>query len=225
MLSSEEMSEDAGPRLGGASSTATDLTELLAASRNGDRAASDAIFARVYQDLHRLAHRQLAAGGGGKRQGETLNTTALVHEAYLRLIPGRGLPVESRAHFFNLAARVMRNVVVDFVRRKSADKRGGEAVRVTLTGSAELAAQEDSRLSADLLALNAALERLEAESPRLARLVELHFFAGLTFEEIAELLEMGERTVKRHWRSARAFLLATLTGRLDEAGQGTAPAG
>jgi RNA polymerase sigma factor (TIGR02999 family) len=207
--------------------SATELTELLAASRNGDRAASDAVFARVYRDLHRLAHRQLASGGGGpgRHSGETLNTTALVHEAYLRLVPGRGLPVESRAHFFNLAARVMRNVVVDFVRRKSADKRGGEVVRVTLTGSAELAAQEDSRLSADLLALHAALERLEGESPRLARLVELHFFAGLTFEEIAELLGMGERTVKRHWRSARAFLLATLTGRLDEAGEGDAPAG
>jgi RNA polymerase sigma factor (TIGR02999 family) len=199
-----------------------DLTELLAASRGGDRAASDAIFARVYDDLHRIAHRQLAAGG---RRGETLNTTALVHEAYLRLIPGPGIPVESRAHFFNLAARVMRNVVVDFVRRKSADKRGGEAVRVTLTGSAELAAKEDSRLSADLLALNAALERLEAESPRLARLVELHFFAGLTFEEIAELLGMGERTVKRHWRSARAFLLATLTGRLGEDAGAAASAG
>lgn len=219
------MSEEPGPLPGEASAAATELTELLAASRNGDRAASDAVFARVYQDLHRLAHRQLAAGGVGGRWGETLNTTALVHEAYLRLVPGRGLPVESRAHFFNLAARVMRNVVVDFVRRRSADKRGGEAVRVTLTGSAERMAQEDLRLSADLLALNAALERLEEESPRLAQLVELHFFAGLTFEEIAELLGMGERTAKRHWRSARAFLLATLTGRLDEAGEGAVPAG
>ncbi|HEX7183664.1 MAG TPA: ECF-type sigma factor [Thermoanaerobaculia bacterium] len=185
-----------------------EITRLLAAVRDGDRAASDALFASVYRELHRLAHAQLAARG---RPGETLDTTALVHEAYLRLAQPAGLSAEDRAHFFNLAARVMRHVVVDYARQRDAAKRSGEVVRIEVGGPREPAAEADARLTEDLLALDASLERLEAESPRLARLVELRFFAGLSFAEIGEVQGLTERTAKRDWRKARAFLLAELS--------------
>jgi len=185
-----------------------EITRLLSAARGGDRSASDVLFASVYRELHRLAHAQLAARG---RPGDTLDTTALVHEAYLRLAQPKGLSAEDRAHFFNLAARVMRHVVVDYARRRDAAKRSGEVVRIE-GDRGEPAVQADTRLTADLLALDAALEHLEAESPRLARLVELHFFAGLSFAEIGEVCGHNERTAKRDWRKARAFLLVELAG-------------
>lgn len=186
-----------------------EITRLLSAARGGDRAASDALFASVYQELHRLAHVQLAARG---RPGDTLDTTALVHEAYLRLAQPAGLSAEDRAHFFNLAARVMRHVVVDYARRRDAAKRSGEHIRLEVGGPGEPAAESDARLTEDILALDRSLERLEAESPRLARLVELRFFAGLSFTEIGEVQGLTERTAKRDWRKARAFLLAELSG-------------
>jgi RNA polymerase sigma factor (TIGR02999 family) len=186
-----------------------EITRLLSAARGGDRAASDSLFAGVYRELHRLAHAQLAVRG---RPGDTLDTTALVHEAYLRLVQPAGLSAEDRAHFFNLAARVMRNVVVDYARRRDAAKRSGDVVRIEVGGPGEPAAETDARLTEDLLALDASLERLEAESPRLARLVELRFFAGLSFAEIGEIQGQAERTAKRDWRKARAFLLADLGG-------------
>lgn len=185
------------------------ITRLLSAAREGDRAASDSLFASVYQELHRLAHAQLTARG---RPGDTLDTTVLVHEAYLRLAQPAGLSAEDRAHFFNLAARVMRHVVVDYARKRDAAKRSGEEVHIEVGGPGELVAEGDSRLTEDLLALDTSLERLEAESPRLARLVELRFFAGLSFVEIGEVLGFNERTAKRDWRKARAFLLAELGG-------------
>jgi RNA polymerase sigma factor (TIGR02999 family) len=183
-----------------------EITRLLSAVRGGDRAAYDALFAGVYRELHRLAHAQLAARG---RPGDTLDTTALVHEAYLRLAQPGNLSAEDRAHFFNLAARVMRHVVVDYARRRDAAKRSGEVVRIEIGGPGE-PAEADARLTEDLLALDVSLERLEAESPRLARLVELRFFAGLSFAEIGEVQGLTERTAKRDWRKARAFLLADL---------------
>ena len=186
-----------------------EITRLLSAAREGDRAASDELFASVYRELHRLAHAQLSVCG---RPGDTLDTTALVHEAYLRLAQPAGLSAEDRAHFFNLAARVMRHVVVDYARKRDAAKRSGELVRIEVGGPNEPAAETDARLTGDLLALDAALERLEAESHRLARLVELRFFAGLGFAEIGEVLGYNERTAKRDWRKARAFLLAELAG-------------
>ena len=189
--------------------TTQDITRLLSAARGGDRAASDALFASVYQELHRLAHLQLSARG---RPGDTLDTTALVHEAYLRLAQPAGLSADDRAHFFNLAARVMRHVVVDYARRRDAAKRSGEHIRIEVGGPGEPAAEDDSRLTEDILALDVSLERLEAESPRLARLVELRFFAGLSFAEIGEVQGLTERTAKRDWRKARAFLLAELSG-------------
>lgn len=191
------------------SETTQEITRLLSAVRNGDRVAADALFALVYRELHRLAHAQLAARG---RPGETLNTTALVHETYLRLAKPAGLSADDRTHFFNLAARVMRHVVVDYARQRDAAKRSGDRVRIEVGGPGEPAAEADSGLTADLLALDAGLERLAAESPRLARLVELRYFAGLSFAEVAALQGLTERTAKRDWRKARAFLLAELGG-------------
>lgn len=189
-----------------------EITRLLAAAHGGDRGAADALFDHVYRELKTLAHRQLGARG---RPGETLGTTVLVHEAYLRLAQPAGLSAAGRSHFFNLAARVMRHVVVDYARQRDAAKRSGNVVRIE-TGW-EPAAGDDLRLTGDLLALDAALERLAAESPRLARLVELRFFAGLGFAEAGEVQGLTERTAKRDWRKARAFLLAELGGSPPEA--------
>jgi RNA polymerase sigma factor (TIGR02999 family) len=191
-----------------------EITRLLAEARDGDRSASDALFERVYQELHRLAHAQLGRG----RPGDTLNTTALVHETYLCLARSKTLGADDRAHFFNLAARVMRHVVVDYARKRDAAKRSGITVRIEVGGPGEPAAETDQALLADVLALDASLERLETASPRLARLVELHFFAGLSFAEIGELQGLTERTAKRDWRKARAFLLAKLSGPAPGAG-------
>ena len=198
-----------------------EITRLLSAARSGDRAAADALFARVYRELHGLAHRQLSARG---RPGDTLNTTALVHETYLRLAQPAGLSAADRAHFFNLAARVMRHVVVDYARQRDAAKRSGDVVRIEVDGPGEPAAEADAGLTEDLLALDAALERLAAESPRLARLVELRFFAGLGFAEIGALQGLTERTAKRDWRKARAFLLAELAGAPPDDPGGPPPA-
>jgi RNA polymerase sigma factor (TIGR02999 family) len=183
----------------------SDVTILLNAAHRGDPGAEEELFNRLYADLKRLAHAQLARGG---RPGDTLDTTVLVHEAYLRLSGGSHLDAASRAHFFNLAARVMRNVVVDFARRRDAEKRGA-ALRVSWPEGFDPAGGGEGS-EVDLLALDSALVRLQEESPRLARVVELRFFAGLPLEEIATLLDVGERTLKRDWRKARAFLLVEL---------------
>jgi RNA polymerase sigma factor (TIGR02999 family) len=184
----------------------TELTALIAQARDGSRPAADELFSRVYVDLRRLAKAQLGAHG---RPGATLDTTALVHETYLRLAGPAGFSAEDRAHFFNLAARVMRHVIVDFARRRDAESRGGGGVRLDL-GDAERAGGEDERLSTDILALDAALADLERTSSELAQLVELRFFAGLLLDEIAELSGRSERSLKRDWRRARAFLAARL---------------
>lgn len=188
--------------------TTTALTTLLEAARRGERSAADELFRRLYDDLKRLARAQL--GRSGRRSGDTLDTTVLVHEAYLRLVPPAELAAEDRSHFLNLAARVMRHVVIDFARRRGAEKRGG-GLRVSWPEGFDPAA-EDALGPADLMALDTAMARLEAESPRLARLVDLRFFAGLKLEEIAVLLGVSDRTLKRDWRRARAFLWAELRG-------------
>jgi RNA polymerase sigma factor (TIGR02999 family) len=185
----------------------SNVTTLITAAHQGAPGAEEELFSRLYADLKRLAHAQLS---NGRRPGDTLDTTVLVHEAYLRLSGGARLDAQSRAHFFNLAARVMRNVVVDFARRRDAEKRGA-ALRVSWPEGLDPEARNEGS-EVDLLALDAALERLQGESPRLARVVELRFFGGLALEEIAGLLDVGERTLKRDWRKARAFLLAELQG-------------
>jgi RNA polymerase sigma factor (TIGR02999 family) len=190
---------------------AGELTRLLAAARGGDAAAAGSIYDHVYAELKRLARAQLGAHG---RVGPTLDTTALVHEAYLRLMGPSGLAVADRAHFFNLAARVMRHVIVDAARRRDAARRGGDLVKVTLDEGVAGASVE--ALAVEVLELDAALAALEESSPELARMVELRFFAGLEIEELVPMLGRSERSLKRDWRRARAFLQARLAGALPE---------
>jgi len=177
---------------------AGELTRLLHASREGDARARAALVQHVYDDLRRRAHRQLEGGLGGN----TLSTTALVNEAYLRLLgPGPG-QYRDRQHFFAVAARVMRGVVVDYARRRTAQKRGsGQAHQ--LLDDAEIAVDGHA---AEIVGLDAALTELERMSGRLAQVVELRFFAGLSVEETADVLGVTTRTIKRDWRSARAIL-------------------
>lgn len=170
-----------------------DLTRRCA---EGDTAAYDALFSAIYDDLRRRAHHLLH-----QAQGATLSTTALVHETYLKLA-GSQLALQDRAHFFCIASRAMRQVLLNTARDRSAMKRGGDWSRVTL--SALTTGEEVDLL--ELLALDKALVVLGNEDARLAQIVELHFFAGLGFAEIAELLALSERTVARDWRAARALL-------------------
>jgi len=181
---------------------APDITTLLRAAGTGDRAASDQVFEAVYAELRRIARRQRAVPG----PGATLSTTALVHETYLRLGGNARWTVEDRRHFFALAARVMRLVLIDHARRRNRRKRGGQVTILDLEVQ-DLASPDRA---AELVALDEALGRLESAEPELAQLVEWRFFAGLTVEQIAELLGVSDRSVKRRWRSARAFLYQDL---------------
>lgn len=181
---------------------AADITLWLNAARSGDKSALDRVLSTLYAELHTMARRHL-----GGNQGHTLDATGLVHEAYIKLI-GRGTAeFEDRAHFFAYAASAMRSVVVDYARQRLAIKRGGDLHRVT-----EL--PEDAvgclRLDEDLLGLDTALNRLAAVDKKLAHVVELRYFAGLSETEIAELLKRSERSVRRDWQKARLYLLASL---------------
>jgi RNA polymerase sigma factor (TIGR02999 family) len=184
-----------------------DVTTLLEAARGGDEAAESELFRRLQGDLERLARAQLRAD---YRRDRLLDTVGLVGEAYLRLAQGGGLLAENRAHLLNLMARVMRHVVVDAARGRAAAKRG-DALRVSWPAGYEPAVDEGAH-PVDVLSLEDGLGALEKESPRLAKLVELRFFAGHELEEIAEVLEVSVRTVKRDWRKARAFLWTQLHG-------------
>ncbi len=164
--------------------------------------AEDATFGTVYGVLRGLASRQLR-----RRGGQTLNTTALVHEAWIKLSAG-GREFENRGHFLAVAATAMRQILVDHARRKRAAKRGG-AARVTSSGLSDAGVVSNME---ELLAVDAALEKLEARDARLARVVEWRFFAGLEEAEIAAALDVDVRTVRRDWRKARAFILAELGG-------------
>jgi RNA polymerase sigma-70 factor, ECF subfamily len=170
-----------------------------------DPSTTDTLFPLVYDELKRLARQQLRARGGGDTP---LRTTELVHEAYLKL--GHDAAWESRAHFFGTAARAMRQVLVDFARRRGAVKRGGAWRAVSLDDDTQAAL--DVELD-DLVALDGALQALDRVSPRLRRLVELRFFAGLPSDEVGALLGVSGRTVERDWLKARLFLLERLNGR------------
>ena len=179
-----------------------ELTQLLLAARNGQSAARDRIFAAAYPELRRLAHAQLRQHANGS----TLHTTALVHEAYLKLFDQTQLASGDRVKFFGIAARAMRQILVDHYRRATAQKRGGGAEHLDL---------EDQEIPANmrgemLLALDEAIDRLQSLSPRLATVVESRFFGGMTDEEIAELLGISDRTVRNDWRKARAWLATAL---------------
>lgn len=174
------------------------VTELLVAARNGNLAAFDEVFPLVYDFLRRIAHRKLA----GERSGHTLATTDLVHEAYLKLVRLDRIEWQGRAQFLAIAARAMRNILVDYALRRKTGKRGGGYTRVALED--DLAIQEAS--GADVLAVHAALERLEAIDERQSRVVECRFFAGMSIEETAEALGVSPASIKRDWALARAWL-------------------
>jgi RNA polymerase sigma factor (TIGR02999 family) len=175
-----------------------DVTGLLLAWGQGDRQALDELMPLVYQALRRLAHHQLR----GERPDGTLSTTALVHEAYLRLVDQRRARLESRRHFFGLAAQMMRRILVDEARKRHAAKRGAGAALVSLDEAAEPSVAPDGAL----LALDEALTRLEGFDAGLSRVVELHYFGGLTFEETSDLLGVSATRVWRDWNTARAWL-------------------
>ena len=177
------------------------VTALLAAARDGDASALDRVYALVYEELRRLA-RAVRQGGSGS----SVTTTALVHEAYLKLIPSRTLEWQDRHHFFGVVARAMRQVLMDASERRLAAKRGGGAPEVSLPEELHGAPVRPT----ELLDLNAALQRLETMDPRLARTVELRYFAGLTVEDTAQTLGVSTATVKRDWRMARAWLAREL---------------
>jgi RNA polymerase sigma factor (TIGR02999 family) len=175
------------------------ITRLLSAVRSGDQDALDLVFKMVYGELHTAARRQLARA----RPGQTLNTTALVHEAYLKLVGTARAEWSDRSHFLAVAAKAMRQIIIDYARWASRKKRGGGAQRITLDG---IDVADEERAS-ELVALDAALTRLESFSDKLARLVELRFFAGLSVEETADAMGVPPHQIKRDWRKARAFLL------------------
>jgi RNA polymerase sigma factor (TIGR02999 family) len=181
--------------------SAVDVTELVHAAGNGDGAALQQLFATVYDELKRLASRQLAG-----QPSPTINTTGLVHETYLKLVKPATLKLKDRGHFFATAAKAMRQIVIDHARRRHADKRGGAAVLATLDEELDGAGLDPETL----IHLDAALLRLAAMEPALAELVELRFFAGLSVEQVAELRGTSTRTVIRDWRRARAFLFDSI---------------
>ncbi len=184
--------------------SSNDLSEVTRLLRETDSPeAADRLYRLVYDELRAVAVRRLAA----ERADHTLTPTALVHEAYIRLVDQDRVEWRGRAHFFAIAARMMRRILVDHARRKQAERRGGGAVHVTL-GSAG-GSDDDERIH-DLLALHDALERLAALDDRQASVVELRFFGGLEVEETAHVLDVSPSTVKRDWAFARAWLLAEL---------------
>lgn len=182
------------------------VTQLLARWSDGDDAAFTALVTLVYDDLRAIAHRRLL----GSRDQETLATTALVNEVYLRLAGHSGGEWESRAQFFAFASRAMRHILVDHARRTHAKKRGGPAVRIALDESA-VPGEDDA--AADVLGVDEAIEQLGRRNPRMAKAVELRFFGGLSVVETAEVLSTSVRTVEREWTRARAYLLEMLDAR------------
>lgn len=180
------------------SEDAGEITRLLQAHRAGSREAFDRLVSLVYDRLHRIARGQLARGG---RQG-ALETTALVHEAYVQLVGETGVEWQDRSHFFAICARSMRRIVVDYARRRTAQKRGGGVADVTLEPGVA-GAEEQAEL---VLAVDRALERLAEVRPRMAQVVECRYFAGMTEDETAAALATSVRTVQREWRRARAWL-------------------
>lgn len=176
----------------------SEVSLLLQGWRNGDRKALDALLPLVYQELRRLARFQLQK----ERPDHILQSAALVHEAYLRLIGLNTPQWESRTHFFAIAAQLMREILVDYARRHKAAKRGGGTYTLSIDSAAMLSRQKD----VDVISLDEALHELAKIDPRQSRVVELRFFTGLSLEEISEVLEIAPATVQRDWTAARAWL-------------------
>jgi RNA polymerase sigma factor (TIGR02999 family) len=178
------------------------VTSLLQAWGQGDEAALQQLIPVVYEELRRVAKRQMAA----ERPSHTLQTTALIHEVYLRLVDVPGASIRNRAHFFAMCARLMRNVLVDFARCRQYQKRGGGALHVALDEALHVAAIADP----DLVAIDEALARLAAFDRRKGQVVELRFFGGLSVEETAIALDISPETVMRDWKLAKSWLLRDL---------------
>lgn len=178
------------------------VTGLLRKWQDGDESALSQLLPLVHDTLHRLAHRYV----NRERQGHTLQTTALVNEAFLRLVGQQDVDWENRAHFFAVSAQVMRHILVDYARQRASGKRGGGLRHVTLDGEAIVSAGR----SAELIALDDALEALEKIHPRGSRIVELRYFGGMNNKEAAEVLRVSETTVERDWRLAKAWLYREL---------------
>lgn len=179
------------------------LTELIEQVGAGNREARDALFAAAYSELRKLAHARLRDGG----RNTFLETTALVHESYLRFLNAGELRIEDRRAFFAYASKVMRSVIVDSVRERRAERRGGDAGELTLDTQGEAALPEGE---AEVLQVHEALFALEAAEPRLATVVEMRYFGGYSEVEIAQTLELTERTVRRDWEKARMLLMVAL---------------
>jgi RNA polymerase sigma factor (TIGR02999 family) len=177
---------------------ANDITQLLQAWSEGDEQALDKLMPLVHRELHRLAQRYMRH----ERPGHTLQTTALVNEAYLRLVDAGKVNFQNRAHFFAVSAQLMRRILVEFARRQGAQKRGGEVQRVSLDESLVVYGER----GADLVALDDALQALAAIDARRSRVVELRFFGGLSVEETAEVLRVSPETVMHDWKLAKAWL-------------------
>ena len=179
------------------------ITQLLVEYQDGNDEAEDRLWSAVYDELRQLAHHRMRR----ERQGHTLGTTELVHECYLKLIDQTQVEWESRLHFYAMASRIMRNILVDYARRRTAQKRGGGAPHVNL----EKVQLSDSQETAQLfIALDEALSQLAQMDERLAKVVEYRFFGGMKEKEIAELLDLSPRTVRRDWRKAKGWLARAL---------------
>jgi RNA polymerase sigma-70 factor, ECF subfamily len=186
-----------------------DVTQLLAAWGKGDKSALDRLLPLVHAELRRIARRQMSQ----ERDGHTLQATALVNEAYLRLADQEGYEWQNRAHFFAVCAQVMRHVLIDHARAHARDKRGGGAVHVSLNEAAAFAGQQPEHF----LALDDALRFLESVDPQKSKIVELRYFGGLSVDETAEVLNISPRTVRREWQRSKAWLLRLITeGLTDE---------
>ncbi len=202
--------DPATPRTRGATEhSPADITVLLRAAGSGGRRDLDALIAAIYDDLRRLAVSHLR----GERHDHTLQPTALVHEAYVRLVDQRNADWNDRLHFFAVASRIIRRILIDHARERQARKRGGGSTRVPLVEHEQAAPARN----ADLLALDDALAELARLNPQQASIVELRFFGGCTIEEVAALLGIGKRTVDRDWRAAKAWLLCRLEDDADGA--------
>jgi RNA polymerase sigma-70 factor (ECF subfamily) len=185
------------------------VTELLIGRSKGDKEALDALVPLVYDELRRQASRYLRH----ERVGHTLQTTALIHEAYLRLVDQRNVHWQNRAHFFGIAAQLMRRILVDHARTKKRAKRGGSDVRISLSEATLKTRAQDL----DIVALDEALERLAAIDEQQSKIVELRFFSGLTVEETAEVLSISPATVKRDWSMAKAWLHREISSEVGQA--------
>jgi RNA polymerase sigma factor (TIGR02999 family) len=183
-----------------------EITRLLVAWSDGDESALEQLAPLIHAELHRLAHHYMSR----ERPGHLLQTSALINEAYIRLIDWKNVRWQNRAHFFGVAAQLMRRILVDFARDRQYLKRGGGALFVSLSDAASFVVQRGE----DFVALDEALNALAQIDPRKVRVVEMRFFAGLSIEEVAELLNVSKETVMRDWRLAKVWLLRELAGEI-----------